>query len=482
MSVNISIIKNDNFSYKLEKPFKPSKDYPEFSNYNLKNASSENMVFDGVRALLTSLYGDNFFSGLINLGETVVIKPNLIKESMATDQSQWQHVISHGSVIRAVCDYVCLALEGKGKVIICDAPQTDSSFQAIAEKNGLYAIAEECSRWSGIDVSVLDLRNEEWKSEGEVIVERKKLSGDPAGTIAFNLSENSEFYGYKGEGRYYGADYDDKIVNSHHQGKRQEYLICATPIKVDVFINIAKLKTHKKTGVTLTLKNLVGINADKNWLPHHTEGSPENGGDQFPDLSLKREIENRCVHIARKIALKVPIVGPVITKRLRSAGKKVFGNGQNTIRSGNWFGNDTTWRMVLDLNKCLFYGNPDSSFNLNKKKRFFGIIDGIIGMEGAGPMEGEPVYSNVLLGGADAACLDAVGAWLMGFDWKKIPVIKKAFELERYKITDKKPHDIRIISNEKDWEGNFLDSQDTETFNFKPHFGWIGHIERKKGK
>ena len=332
--MNISIIKNDNFSYKLEKPFNPSKHYPEFSNYNLKTTSSENMVFDGVRALLKSLYGDNFFSELINPGETVVIKPNLIKESMTTNQSQWQHVISHGSVIRAVCDYVCLALEGKGKVIICDAPQTDSSFHAVAEKNGLYAIVEECSRWSGVDVSVLDLRNEEWKSEDEVIVDRKKLPGDSAGTVAFNLSENSEFYGYSGEGRYYGADYDDKVVNSHHHGKCQEYLLCATPIKADVFINVAKLKTHKKAGVTLTLKNLVGINADKNWLPHYTEGSPENGGDQFPDISLKREIENRCVHIARKIALKVPFVGPMITKRLRKAGKKVFGDEHDTIEVG----------------------------------------------------------------------------------------------------------------------------------------------------
>ena len=97
----------------------------------------------------------------------------------------------------------------------------------------------------------------------------------------------------------------------------------------------------------------MGINADKNWLPHHTEGSPENGGDQFPNLSLKRKLENRCVHAARGIALRLPIVGPMITKRLRKAGRKVFGEQNETIRSGNWFGNDTTWRMVLDLNKCL---------------------------------------------------------------------------------------------------------------------------------
>jgi hypothetical protein len=40
-------------------------------------------------------------------------------------------------------------------------------------------------------------------------------------------------------------------------------------------------------GMTCALKNLVGINANKNWLPHHTEGTPEQGGDQFPAGTLK---------------------------------------------------------------------------------------------------------------------------------------------------------------------------------------------------
>lgn len=54
----------------------------------------------------------------------------------------------------------------------------------------------------------------------------------------------------------------------------------------DVFINLPKMKVHKKTGVTLSLKNLVGINADKNWLPHYSGGSPRNGGDQFSNINI----------------------------------------------------------------------------------------------------------------------------------------------------------------------------------------------------
>ena len=80
----------------------------------------------------------------------------------------------------------------------------------------------------------------------ELILNLKNLK-DPNGAFAFNLGENSLFYNNKGEGRYYWADYDYKTLNSHHQGNVHEYLLCATPILADVFINIPKLKTHKKS-------------------------------------------------------------------------------------------------------------------------------------------------------------------------------------------------------------------------------------------
>ena len=40
---------------------------------------------------------------------------------------------------------------------------------------------------------------------------------------------------------------------------------------------------------------------------------------------------------------------------LKKLGRLYFGDTQRVVRSGNWHGNDTCWRMVLDLNKCLFF-------------------------------------------------------------------------------------------------------------------------------
>ena len=200
----------------------------------------------------------------IKKDDWVVIKPNLVKESKETDPEEWESVITSPALIGKVVVFVCKALQGTGKITICDAPQTDSSFSKIAEILGLFKIAENMQEKYGTPIEVIDLRNEEWTNQGGVITHRKKLSGDPNGAIAFNLGKDSLFYGHKGEGHYYGADYDYRTLNSHHHGKIHEYLICATPILADVFINLPKLKTHKKTGVTLSLKNLVGINADKN--------------------------------------------------------------------------------------------------------------------------------------------------------------------------------------------------------------------------
>ena len=422
-----------------------------------------------------NLIKDNFFQVLP--GDWVVIKPNFVKECKETDPQEWQSVVTSRFLIKHVCESVCRGLASKGKVTICDAPQTDSSFSAIAKKLGLYPLAEECTKKYGVPVEVVDLRNEEWTNENGVITTRRKLSGDPNGAIAFNLGKDSLFYGHTGEGRFYGADYDSSVVNTHHQGETQEYFVCATPILCDVFINLPKLKTHKKTGVTLNLKNLVGINADKNWLPHHTDGSPANGGDQFPDLSGKQRLEQIAVKSARSLALNVPVLGPKLAQKLRKAGTAAFGAGDKVIRSGNWYGNDTTWRMVLDLNRCLLYGNPDGTLRRDNPKRYYSVIDGIIGMEGSGPMQGDPVHSKVVIGGTDPVAVDMVAARVMGFDWRKIPVIREAFNLENLPITKIRPEDVEVVSDNPEWNGRFLDIEDREFLHFKPHFGWAGHIE-----
>lgn len=483
-----AIVKSEKASYPKDAPFHPSNRYPEYIFSETQKVS--NHVYDAVRqsfyhfGLNNDDYGTdkwNPLKGLIKPNDTVLLKPNLVKEFHPRDKNGWIYILTHGSVIRAVADYVFLALEGTGKVVLGDAPQTDSSFSKIAELLQLHSLVEFYQS-KNLSFELIDFRKEEWVNEKDVIVKRTKLSGDPYGYVALDLKDNSEFHGHSGVGNYYGADYDYEEVNAHHNGKKNEYLITGAAIACDVYFNLPKLKTHKKAGVTINLKNLVGVNGDKNWLPHHTEGDPSSGGDQFPEITMSQKAENSSVKVLKKAALNIPYLGPKLMKIARPVGKKIFGDTEDVIRSGNWYGNDTVWRMCLDLNKLVYYGNPDGSLrpdNLEKRKRYLCLVDGFIAGEGKGPMNPDPFDASVCIFGTNPVTVDAAGAHLMGFDIDKIPIIKKAFEIEQYKFVEFFKEDIECKSNNEKWNKKLTDIQKEDCFAFRPHFGWVDHIERK---
>jgi uncharacterized protein (DUF362 family) len=418
---------------------------------------------------------------LIHPGETVVLKPNLIKEAHPRDAQGWRYTVTHGSVMRTVADYVFKVLDGRGRVIVADAPQADASFQAIRKLLGLDSL-KEYYRAQGLDFEVLDLRREEWVNRDGVIFDRRKLPGDPRDYVAFDLGEYSEFADHDGAGRYYGADYNESEVNLHHTHGHHEYLVSRTAIEADVLISLPKLKTHKKAGITVSLKNLVGISGDKNWLPHHTEAGLGRKGDEGPDLSLKHRMERTLARQLRHISLRLPAVGTRLHRHARRAGSHLFGDTEEVIRSGNWWGNDTVWRMCLDLNKILLYGNPDGTMRPptpENRKRHFVIVDGIIAGEGNGPMNPDPVHAGIILFGTNAPSVDAACAILMGFDPDRIPIVRQAFQCKHYPLADWDWRDVRLVSNKPEWNGLLPQIPYESTFHFRPHFGWEGHIERR---
>lgn len=478
----------DTCGYPRLAPFHPAAAYPEYA-FGADVAPERNVAYDAVREALRLAGLDarqfgtpawNPLATFITPGQFVLLKPNLVKELHPRDPGGWVYTITHGSIIRAVADYVWKALDGRGRVAVGDAPQTESSFSKMVRLLELDAI-RDFYRGKGLDLELIDFRKEEWTAVEEVIVERKKLPGDPNGAVAFDLGERSEFVGHGGAGRYYGADYDDKEVNRRHSGGRHEYLISGSAIKCDVFINIPKLKTHKKAGITVNLKNLVGINADKNWLPHHTNGSPRDGGDQFPDMTFKRRLEHAAATRLRSIALRVPGLGTWLLRRARGVGKQVFGDNTRAIRSGNWWGNDTTWRMCLDLNKVLMYGGADGVLRAPKpdqRKPYLCVVDGIIGGQGDGPMDPDPLESGVVMFGCNPAAVDAAAAVLMGFDIGRLPIVRHAFDARGFPLVEGHWLDVQCISNYPGWTGRLGDiAESGSVLDVRPHFGWTGHVE-----
>jgi hypothetical protein len=275
-------------------------------------------------------------------------------------------------------------------------------------------------------------------------------------------------------------------VNRHHSHGRHEYLLARSALAADVVVSLPKLKTHKKTGITAGLKNLVGVNGDKNWLPHHTEPGWTSPGDERPMAGTldawQQRIERMAAQSVRRAAQAFPSLGQAWHRRLRRTGVSVFGPTEDRIRSGNWHGNDTCWRMCLDLNKLVMYGNPDGTLRppvQAARKRYLVVADGWIAGEGAGPMNPDAVQAGCLLFAANPASADAAAAVLMGFDPERIPLVRQAFDIRHYRLADWGWRDVEIRSNVSGWNGKLDHIPPEAAFSFRPQFGWRGRIERR---
>jgi hypothetical protein len=52
------------------------------------------------------------------------------------------------------------------------------------------------------------------------------------------------------------------------------------------------------------------------------------------------------------------------------------------IREGSWYGNDTLWRSILDLNRIVLYVDIYSKIADKPQRKIFTVVDGIISAEG----------------------------------------------------------------------------------------------------
>ena len=480
-----AIYRNDDF-YPINVPFHPSEAYPEHpfpGNIDIQTNAVYRAIRESFHLLSLDMvhYGSsdwNPLGELIKPGDHVFLKPNLIRESHAVNRHEWEQVITHPSIIRAVLDFVYIALKSQGKVTIADGPQTDSDFDEIKKRTHLDEIVT-FFKGKGMDVCLLDLRRDRWLQKDGVTYKRVPLPGDSAGYATIHLDGHSEFINYPLSGKFYGADYDMAETAKYHHDGKHAYVLCRTPMDADVLINIPKMKTHKKTGVTLSLKNMVGINGYRNCLPHYSIGTPDEGGDAFPIGSVKNRLQGKGIAAFKKILV---VLGGTCGGGARLGfriGRKLFGDTKKIVRSGNWHGNETAWRMVLDLNKAFFYF--DGSRQLRKKPfRYMTIIDGIVAGEGDGPSEVDVKPCGVVIAGFNPVAVDTVCATIMGFDYHKIPMLAHAWKVKNYPLVDFGTESVKCFSNISEWNGSLEKLRKALHLGFKPSLGWKGHIEDDK--
>jgi uncharacterized protein (DUF362 family) len=80
-------------------------------------------------------------------------------------------------------------------------------------------------------------------------------------------------------------------------------------------------------------------------------------------------------------------------------------------------------------------GIPESIVDLHHLfPRQFAIVDGIVGMEGNGPIQGTPKQAGVIVAGSDVVAVDATCCRIMGIDPRKIEYLRLAGSRESRQI------------------------------------------------
>jgi uncharacterized protein (DUF362 family) len=81
-------------------------------------------------------------------------------------------------------------------------------------------------------------------------------------------------------------------------------------------------------------------------------------------------------------------------------------------------------------NKLHYVGIPRSIAELNRTFRnTFALVDGIVGMEGNGPIQGRPKRAGVMVMGWDLAAVDSTCCRIMGIDPAKVAYLRLASAL-----------------------------------------------------
>jgi uncharacterized protein (DUF362 family) len=423
---------------------------------------------------------ENPFGVNIQPGQSVVIKPNWVRE----DDGSWADaLITHSSLIAVTISLVQQTLQGRGVITIADAPIQGADWERLLAFNRINEYLDALRQPGWLPVDIIDLRMV--RTRFDRLGKRTLLDetpGDPLGYCLIDLKDKSALEPISSDSSLFEVSgYDQKAtINSHAPGKHQ-YLISKTVLSADVIINMPKLKTHKKAGMTCCLKNMVGINGRKEYLPHHRRGGAEQGGDEYPGRGIYNKMERNVIEalasMPKPIGKVILWVGVAFKRVLRTltkmpTHKTTNANGQHfDIGEGSWYGNDTVWRTVNDLNKILIFADKNGILKPARQRVQINLVDAIIAGEGEGPLEPTAKGLGCIMAGLDAVACDAAACWLMGFDHNKIPALRGSLADGKYPLSDSSYHDMTVSSNKPEWNSKICQLPKSN-FNFTPPKGW----------
>jgi uncharacterized protein (DUF362 family) len=434
--------------------FSPMESFPEYKHEHLSTRPNE--VYRAVRSCfeLAGLDRENFGSAswnplgrYIRPGNKVFVLCNFVKhDDQQHGPTRFSAKCTHGSVLRAVLDYALLALQGQGTLAFGNAPIQSCDWPRVLAETGASRVEEFYRSVSpgSLPVQATDLRGH--------VVRNSMLSGfkeplhsEKGAYVPVDLANESlldAFYANGASPHLRVLDYDPRRTAECHARGKHVYLLHRQILESDVVLSIPKLKTHEKVGVTAGIKGCVGAVAHKDCLAHHRRGTPKRRGDEYPDrlsflepLSALHDLANLQQPGWRKgLAHCIDVLSRKVVRRFSRA------------LGGSWPGNDTCWRMALDLARIITFADPNGRLHPNPQRQHILLTDGIIAGEGNGPLSPSPVMFGYLALADNIAAGDYVNCLAMGFDPMNIPLIRAALSTgDRALVTGAPPQwDLRL--------------------------------------
>lgn len=365
-----------------------------------------------IRGLIDHRVPGSFFQG-----KKVLIKPNWVNHSKSASDEICLR--THDRFTLAVLKIILE--KSPAEVVIGDAPIQGCRWDKMITADLLESVAL-LSRQFKIPVRIIDFRRVTFDpARNNLLTERNPISD----YVIFDLGRKSylEPITLPGRSRFRVTNYNPDRFNESHKPGMHKYCITRELFDADIVLSLPKIKTHQKAGITAALKNIVGLNGDKDFLPHHRLGGAAIGGDCYPGRNPLRYLSELASDQANRNLGKFNYW---VWLRLSSLLWRLSFPTKVHDPAAAWYGNDTTWRMVMDLNQIVRYGKFDGTMSDAPRRKVFSLCDGIIGGQGNGPLNPDPLPLGVVCLSDNPGITDICMATLMGFDFKKIPLLAAA--------------------------------------------------------
>jgi len=358
----------------------------------------------------------------------ILIKPNwVLHERRVTDKYA---LYTHPNILIALVDYI-VSNYSPESITIGDAPLQDCIWDQLISKEFETEIKEISLKYN-IPITIKDFRRVSYNFNKNKLDENKTPISD---YLIFNTGKESALEPITTEKtKFRVTNYDPRRMKEAHTIGTHKYCITKDFFDHDIIITVPKIKTHQKAGITGALKILVGINGDKDFLPHHRLGGDKSGGDCYPGKNILRYASELALDLINRLR------GMFLFKPLRFsvfAFWKVFLDSPKHNLGAAWHGNDTAWRMVADLNRIAYFGSKDGSIKTTQQREIYSLSDGIIGGQGNGPLNPEPLNMGLIMFSNNSLLNDYTIGQLMRFNSSKIPLVRniKPEEISNCKFT-----------------------------------------------